>query len=107
VALDLEHRLVLAVVPGARTIENTEAVIHEIKNRLHDRTPELITTDDYGADESALVQVFGVPVDPPTRNGSGRPRILPRREVPNPSCADSGGFYPKTGINSPDFLVFS
>ena len=46
VALDPEHRLVLAVVPGARTIENTEAVGHEVKERLQNRTPELITTDD-------------------------------------------------------------
>jgi IS1 family transposase len=82
VALDPEHRLVLAVVPGARTIENTEAVVHEVKERLRGRTPELITTDDYGAYESAILQVFGVPVDPPTRARPGRPRILPRREVP-------------------------
>jgi len=81
VALDPEHRLVLAVIPGARTIENTEAVVHEVKERLRGRTPGLITTDDYGAYESAIVQVFGEPVDPPARRRPGRPRILPRREV--------------------------
>ena len=82
VAVDAEHRLVLAVVPGARTIENTEAIVHEVKDRLQDRTPELITTDEYGAYESAIIQVFGAPVDPPERKGPGRPRILPQREVP-------------------------
>ena len=84
VALDPEHRLVRAVVPGARTIENTEAVVHKVKERWRKRTPELITTDDSGAEELALVQVFGVPVDAPPRPGPGpgRPRILPQCEVP-------------------------
>ena len=34
VAYDAEHRLVLAVVPGARSIENAEEVTREV----HDRT---------------------------------------------------------------------
>ena len=82
VAFDPEHRLVLAVVPGARTIENTEAIVQEVKDRLNGRAPRLMTTDEYSAYESAIVQTFGRPIDPPDRRGPGRPRILPRREVP-------------------------
>ena len=33
VAYDPEHRLVLAVVPGARSIENAEEVVAEAKDR--------------------------------------------------------------------------
>lgn len=82
VAVDPESRLTLAVVPGARTIENTEAIVREVKDRLNGRVPRLITTDEYSAYESAIVQAFGRPIDPPVRKGPGRPRILPRREVP-------------------------
>jgi hypothetical protein len=34
VAFDPEHRLVLAVVPGARTLENAEAITAEVEQRL-------------------------------------------------------------------------
>ena len=37
VALDPEHRLVVAVVPGARTIENTEALVQEFRRRTGGR----------------------------------------------------------------------
>ena len=33
VALDPEHRLVVAVVPGARMIENTEVLVQEFRRR--------------------------------------------------------------------------
>jgi len=82
VALGPEHRLVRAVLPGGRTIENTEAVVHEVKERSQDRTPELITTDDYGASESALVRSSVCRSIPRHAQDPGRPRILPRRELP-------------------------
>ena len=37
VAFDPEHRLVLAVVPGARSIENAEEVVAEVKDRTRRR----------------------------------------------------------------------
>jgi IS1 family transposase len=82
VAFDPEHRLVLAVVPGARTIENTEAIVQEVSDRLRGRVPRLITTDEHDAYRSAILQVFGAPVELPERRGPGRPRILPRLEAP-------------------------
>lgn len=82
VAVDPESRLTLAVVPGARLIENTEAIVREVKDRLNGRIPRWITTDEYSAYESAIVQAFSRSIDPPVRKGPGRPRILPRREVP-------------------------
>jgi IS1 family transposase len=82
VAFDPEHRLVLAVVPGARTIENTEAIVEEVKDRLGEEPPRLITTDEYAAYESAIEHVFGQPVELPPVQRPGRHRILPKRELP-------------------------
>lgn len=49
VAYDPEHRLVLAVVPGSRTIENTEAIVEEMARRLDPKEDLLITTDELAA----------------------------------------------------------
>ena len=49
VAYDAEHRLVLAVVPGSRTIENTEAIVEEMARRLDPKPDLLITTDELAA----------------------------------------------------------
>ena len=37
VALDPEHRLVVSVVPGKRTVENVEALVHDFKERTEGR----------------------------------------------------------------------
>ena len=42
VALDPEHRLVVAVVPGARTIENTEALVADFHRRTGGRLMNLM-----------------------------------------------------------------
>jgi hypothetical protein len=46
VAYDPEHRLVLAVVPGARVTENAVAVVQQVADRTA-ATPELFTSDAY------------------------------------------------------------
>ena len=46
VAFDPEHRLVVSVVPGARTIENTEAVVEDFKRRTGGRMMNLITSGE-------------------------------------------------------------
>jgi hypothetical protein len=46
VALDPEHRLALAVVPGERTADSVAEPVGEVKERLDGRVPELITTDE-------------------------------------------------------------
>jgi hypothetical protein len=81
VAYDPEHRLVLAVVPGARTIENAEAIVAEAKQRLAE-PPRLITSDEYASYESAIEAVFAEPVEEPPVRKPGRPSILPERRLP-------------------------
>jgi IS1 family transposase len=74
VALDAEHRLVLSVVPGKRTAENVQALLQDVKKRLGGRTPNLITTDEYPAYETAVLRAFGEEVVPEPTGKPGRPR---------------------------------
>ncbi len=74
VAFDPEHRLVLAVVPGARSIENAEEVVAAAKDRTDGVAPRLMTSDEYPAYASAIEAAFGVPVPvPPGRPGRPGP----------------------------------
>jgi hypothetical protein len=82
VAFDPEHKLVLAVVPGARTEENTRAIVAEAKRRVGPEPPALMTSDEYPASAPAIEEVFSEPVPSPPRGGPGRPRILPERRLP-------------------------
>ena len=70
----------LAVVPGARSIENAEAIVEKVKQRVNPDVPLLLTSDEYPAYETAIVDTFGEPV--PAKGGPGRPRIIPERTVP-------------------------
>jgi IS1 family transposase/transposase-like protein len=74
VALDPEHRLVVAVVPGPRTAESVRELVGDVKGRLDGRAPELITTDEYSAYEGAILEAFGDEVVPPRTGKPGRPR---------------------------------
>ncbi len=86
VAMDPEHRLVLAVVPGKRTAANCNALVREIYRRTggaQGRLPRLITTDEYPSYKVAIHGVYGrrfVPL-PVLPRPSGRPRV-PGRRVP-------------------------
>jgi IS1 family transposase len=82
VAYDPEHRLVLAVIPGARSIENAEAIVAEVRKRLGGAAPELITSDEYPAYATAIEVAFGEPVPPAQAPQAGRPRILPELQLP-------------------------
>jgi IS1 family transposase len=86
VAYDPEHRLVLAVVPGARAAENAEAVVGEAKRRLGGTAPALLTSDELPAYATAIETTFSEPVPPPARRGPGRPRVLPERRLPEGLC---------------------
>ncbi len=66
VAYDAEHRLVLAVVPGARSIENAEETVQEVYDRTAGRTDMLLTSDAYPAYETAIEHAYGEP-EPPKR----------------------------------------
>jgi hypothetical protein len=69
------------VVPGARSIENAEAIVAEVKDRTGDVPPRLLTSDEYPAYESAIEAVFGTP-DPEPPRGPGRQPIVPERHLP-------------------------
>jgi IS1 family transposase len=82
VAYDAEHRLVLAVVPGARSIENAEEVVTEVHERTNGREDVLLTSDEYPAYETAIDRVYGIPVEPKPPGTPGRPPIEPTRQAP-------------------------
>ena len=74
VAYDSEHRLVLTVVPGKRTIENTERLVADFKARTGERRLDLITTDEYAPYRTALLNAYGQMVVPRRTGKPGRPR---------------------------------
>jgi len=78
VAFDPEHKLVLAVVPGARVGESAEEIVREVEGRLGVRPPRLITSDEHAPYETAIEAVFSEEV-PRAEGRPGRPRLLPRR----------------------------
>ena len=69
-ALDPESRLVLAVVPGARDAEGVEEVVGEVRRRTGGRVLDLVTSDDYPAYETALLEAYGQEV---VTTAAGRP----------------------------------
>jgi len=82
VALDPEHRLVVAVVPGRRTAEHTEALVEQFRRRTAGRLMRLMTSDDYPAYEAAILRAYGATVIPPapaSGGGPGRRTRWPRR----------------------------
>jgi IS1 family transposase len=82
VAFDPGHKVVLAVVPGARTEENARAIVAEVKQRTDCDPPPLMTSDEYPASATAIEEVFSAPVPTPPRRKPGRPRIAPERRLP-------------------------
>lgn len=64
VAYDAEHRLVLAVIPGSRSIENAEEIVREVRDRTAGRADVLLTSDEYPAYETAIIHVYGGAGDP-------------------------------------------
>jgi hypothetical protein len=82
VADDPEHKLVLAVVPGARVGECAQEVVEEVKERLGDQPPALFTSDEHAASESAIVTAFSrAEPDPVSPRRRGRRRVVPRRHL--------------------------
>ena len=73
--MDPEHKLVVAVVPGKRTIENTEVRVEEFLARCWTggRLMNLMTSDDYPAYETAILHAYGETITPPRTGKPGRP----------------------------------
>jgi hypothetical protein len=74
VALDAEHRLVVSVVPGKRTAENTGALVRDFRRRTAGRLMGLITSDEYAPYRGAILEAYGQTVVPPRTGKRGRPR---------------------------------
>lgn len=71
----------LAVVLGARSMENAEEVVAAARGRTEGATPRLMTRDEYPAYATAIEAAFGVPVPTPPGRPGRRP-ILPLRRLP-------------------------
>src|SRR3954470_15366981 len=74
VALDPDHRLVVSVLPGKRTAENTGALVRDFHRRTSGRLMSLITTDEYAPYRGAILEAYGATVTPPRTGKRGRPR---------------------------------
>ncbi|HMB05651.1 MAG TPA: hypothetical protein VKP69_18190 [Isosphaeraceae bacterium] len=82
VAFDPEHKLVLAVVPGARVSESVEEVVTEVTDRLDEQPPALMTSDEYPVYETVIEEVFSQPVVAPQEPARpGRRPLLPERRL--------------------------
>lgn len=83
VAYDPEHRLVVAVEPGARVGESVEAVLADFQRRTEGRPMNLITSDEHRPYEEAILRAYGVDA---TTTPSGLPIRVPRKEAPPSLC---------------------
>jgi len=82
VAFDPEHKLVLAVVPGARVTESVEEVVTEVKDRLDRQPPALMTSDEYSVYETVIKELLSQPVVAPQEPARpGRRPLLPERRL--------------------------
>jgi hypothetical protein len=80
-AIDAEQRLLLAVVPGKRTAENSEKIVQEVQDRTRGRTDLLLTTDAHAPYATAIEKVYGTEVQQSKSGGDAtkRKRVMPRK----------------------------
>jgi hypothetical protein len=83
IAFDPEHRLVVAVEPGARVGESVGAVVAEFKRRTGGRPMNLMTGDEHRPYKGAILQAYGVEA---TTTPSGRPVYAPHEVAPASLC---------------------
>ncbi len=83
VALDPDHRLVVSVVTGKRTAENTGAPGEDFHRRTSGRLMgALITTDEYAPYRGAILDVYGETITPTRSRGGGSPASRTRCRQP-------------------------
>ena len=51
--------MLLYLIPGKRTAENTDRIVEEVKERTGGRTDILITSDQYGPYEKSIEKHYG------------------------------------------------
>ncbi len=75
VALAVESRLVVSLVPGRRTEAKTWALVQDFAHRANGgKPPQLITSDAYKPYGAALLATYGEWVVPPRTGRPGRPQ---------------------------------
>jgi IS1 family transposase len=84
-AVDAEQRLLLAVVPGKRTLENCQKLVGEVKQRTGGRTDLLLTSDEHAPYATAIEEAYHQLVPVAKRPGPGRPP-KPKRVLPAALC---------------------
>src|ERR1700676_3237118 len=81
VAFDPEHRLVVSVVPGKRTEEKVHQLVQDFKKRTGGRLMNLLTSDEYPAYKTAILEAYAVPNEQPRTGRPGRPK-KPKQVLP-------------------------
>jgi hypothetical protein len=80
-AVDPEHRLLLALVPGKRDGAACKQLLRQVHGRTGGRTDLLLTSDEHAPYETAIRDVYGIEQPRPRRPGPGRPpkpvKVLP------------------------------
>lgn len=82
IAFDPENRLIICVIPGKRTAENTRKLVYEFKTRTGGQIMRLITTDKYMPYIEAIFAEYSEIINPVSTGKPGRPRKSFR--VPKP-----------------------
>jgi len=82
IAYDPEHRLILSVIPGKRTVENTYKLIEDFMRRTGGKLMRLITTEKYVPYKEAIRVGYGRLVNPERTGKRGRPK-KPYWQVPS------------------------
>jgi IS1 family transposase len=73
-AVTADSKLVVSLVVGKRTHEQTKALVHDAKKCLRPGHLPVIFTDAYEGYESAILEAFGRRHPAPSQGSSGRPR---------------------------------
>jgi IS1 family transposase len=74
VALDPEHRLVVSVVAGERTLEQVSTLVADFRERTAGRIMNLMTSDEYAAYKTVILEAYGETVSPEPTGKPGRPK---------------------------------
>jgi IS1 family transposase len=81
VALDPESRLVVSVVLGKRTTEQTQQLVKDFQRRTEGRPMALMTSDESPAYAEAILEQYGEEVQPRRKGKRGR-KPAPRKRPP-------------------------
>jgi len=79
VAFDPEHRLVVSLVVGRRTAEETLLLVKDFHRRTGGRVMNLMTSDELPAYAEAIREVYGETVQPERTGRRGRPAAAFKR----------------------------